>query len=279
MTYTIESVTKELKELSKDNQIPQEYRDWAADGVRYAGNNNNISIYDFPLNLYSYIKENDVMPKKVAELVEGILIQEVNEGNQGAACDLGSYYYLGTIGEQSYSKAMEYYQISADKGNYVALENLGYCYYYGRDCEIDYQKAYECFIKGALTGRVNSLYKIGDMYKNGYYVEKDENLAHKIYSNCIDVINASDEDNNGFNLESKADVYVRYADCFLNGIGCDIDYDYSFYLAQKAEYEFRKKAAKGDSFAKEGIKWAVQIVNQCRKHLDENVGIEEILIS
>ncbi|MDO5122026.1 MAG: tetratricopeptide repeat protein [Erysipelotrichaceae bacterium] len=265
--YTVNYVVAELKQLLKED-IPKEFKDWARDGISYVERNPDADVLDFPNNIFAYMKK-DPMPPMVRELVEGIYLQGIRKGNGMAACNLGALYYTGQIGEQSYQKAMELYEFAADTGDVQAIENLGYCYYYGRNCEVDYQKAYNCFAKGAFQGRIISLYKIGDMYKNGYYLTEDPAAAFNIYSRCIDMINADPESNKN----SAADVYVRYAECYLYGIGCDLDTLKALFWAQRAEYEFRVKEDAGEPFAREGIEWAVKLIADCRHILDGDIDM------
>ncbi|MCR5448001.1 MAG: sel1 repeat family protein [Solobacterium sp.] len=267
--YTVNYVVAELKQLLKED-IPQEYKDWARDGITYVERNPDADVLDFPNNIFAYMRK-DPMPPMVRELVEGIYLQGISKGSGIAACNLGALYYTGQIGEQSYQKAMDLYEIAADTGDIQAIENLGYCYYYGRNCEVDYQKAYECFAKGAFRGRIISLYKIGDMYKNGYYAEKDPAQAYSIYSRCIDMINNDPESTK----DGDADVYIRYAECYLNGIGCEPDILKALFWAQRAEYEFRVRESAGQPFARHGIEWAVKLIAECRHILDRVVNIQQ----
>lgn len=261
--YTVALVISELKKLLKKD-IPAAYRNWARDGITYVERNPEADVLDFPNNIFAYIQD-DPMPAEVRELVEGILQQGIREGSGIAARSLGALYDTGQIGEQSCQKARELYEIAAETGDEQAVENLGYCYYYGRDCEVDYQKAYECFAKGAFIGRVTSLYKIADMYKNGYYVRKNEREAYRIYSHCIDVINSDREAAAAYD----ADVYVRYAECYMNGTGCEKDLLTALFWAQRAEYDFRKREADHVPFARSGVDWAMRVAARCRQMLDQ----------
>lgn len=262
--YTIARVVSELKKLVKED-IPQEYKDWASDGITYTDRNPEADVQDYPNNIFAYIRK-EPMPKTVRDLVEGILLEGIDDNCAVSATNLGALYYSGMIGEQSYEKARKYYEIAAENGEEQAIENLGYCYYYGRSCEVNFEKAYAYFAKGAFLGRINSLYKIGDMYKNGYYVKQDEQTAYKIYNQCLSVI--ADKPNE--HEEDAADIFVRIADCFVNGIGCEKNAMDALYWAQKAEYEFRKREQNGNQFARSGISWAVNLINQCRSILDQD---------
>lgn len=262
--YTVESVVAELKKLLKED-IPEEFKDWARDGITFTDRNPEAEVQDYPNNIFNYIRGNS-MPIRVRELVEGILLEGIAAGDAIAANNLGALYYDGSIGEQSYRKAMEYYKLGAEWGNEQALENLGYCYYYGRDTEVDYEKAFACFSKGAFLGRATSLYKIGDMYKRGYYVNQDEETAYRIYLRCIGLAVDDNEDSSAYD----ADVYVRYADCLFSGSGCKKDVLEALYWAQRAEFEFRKRILRCDSFARNGLFWAMNLISKCRNALDDD---------
>ncbi|MCR5795860.1 MAG: sel1 repeat family protein [Solobacterium sp.] len=260
--YTVETVVEELKKLTQED-IPQEYRNWAYAGILFADKYADADIQDFPNNIFGYIKKAS-MPGNVRDLVEGILNQGIEDGIGTAAFNLAELYYTGQIGEQSYEKAAEFYEMAAGSDDEGAVEKMGFCYYYGRHCGTDYKKAFELFSKGAFTGRVASLYKIGDMYKNGYYVKENKTEAFRIYSRCIDMINHNMDEAENY----EADVYVRYADCYLNGTGCETDVMKALYWAQRAEYCFRKRERNSDPYAKHGTGWAMNLITSCRQILD-----------
>ena len=264
--YTVRTVVEELKKIMRED-IPQEYRNWAHAGIIYADKYPEADIQDFPNNIFAYIRQGS-MPACVRDLVKGILDQGVEDGVGTAAFNLAELYYTGQIGEQSYEKAAEYYEQAAASKDEWAVEKMGFCYYYGRHCETDYKKAFECLSKGAFTGRAASLYKIGDMYKNGYYVPENGTEAFRIYSHCIDLVNNNAEDSENYD----ADVYVRYADCFLNGIGCEPDAMTALYWAQRAEYCFRKREKYHDIYAENGTDWAMDLITSCRRILDAEKG-------
>ena len=184
---------------------------------------------------------------------------EYANGNADAACNLGSLYYTGRAGEQSYAKAVEYYTFAADHGSRQAQENLGYCYYYGRDVEKDYKKAYHYFVKGALDGHLISLYKIGDMYKNGYYVEKDEKEAFDIYFYCSEQIDEATMPICG------ADIFMRVAQCFYKGIGVKPDYQIALRYYQMAEGLFYARLEDGDYMIAKNLDTVIKEENEVRQ--------------
>lgn len=183
-------------------------------------------------------------PKCVADFLMTVYEDELASGNADAACDIGSLYYTGRAGEQNYSKAIEYYTIAADGGCRQAQENLGYCYYYGRDSEVDYEKAFHYFALGAFDGHIRSLYKIGDMYRSGLYVKKNEQEAYNIYMWCLDTMTDAAMPLVG------ADVMMRVADCYFEGIGTDVKYSAALDYYQRAEKLFYERLQDGDFMIK-----------------------------
>ncbi len=209
--------------------------------------------------------ETEVLPKKAADLLIEIYLEEIDNGNAAAMTNLGSLYYTGRCGEQNYEKAVRYYTMADQHGERQATENLGYCYYYGRTGEVDYKKAYHYFVKGALDNHLNSLYKIGDMYKNGYYVEKDEREAFYIYSHCYEQMTEVCADLIG------ADICMRMGNVYFYGIGTQQNYELALKFYQEAELYYYKKINNGDFFAKKGLADVIEKQNEIRKILFDNL--------
>ena len=203
----------------------------------------------------------ETMPQEVAELLKEIYLEETEQGNAAAMTNLGSLYYTGRGGEQSYEKAVFYYTMADRHGERQATENLGYCYYYGRVGEPDYKKAFHYFIKGALDNHLNSLYKIGDMYRNGYYVEKDENQAFYIYRHCYEQMTEQCRELIG------ADICMRMGDAYYEGIGTEKDYEAALHFYQEAEQWFYFKLRQGDFFAQKGLEHTIERQSAVRKAL------------
>lgn len=208
---------------------------------------NAEGIYTEPFIIAQEMSEADAtkqLPKLAAKFIRTAYEEELANGNADAACDIGSLYYTGRAGEQNYAKALEYYTIAADGGCRQAQENLGYCYYYGRDTAVDHEKAFHYFALGAFDGHLRSLYKIGDMYRDGHYVKKNEFEAYRIYRHCLD--NMTDI---ALPLVG-ADVMMRMADCYFEGIGTEVDYELALHYYQKAEQLFYKRLQDGDFLIK-----------------------------
>ncbi len=211
----------------------------------------------------------------VAEFIDEVLTEEMENGNADAACDLGSFYYTGRIGEQNFAMAVELYQRAAKMGSRQANENLGYCYYYGRDIPKDYEKAYFCFVKGALDNHPISMYKIGDMYKNGYFVEKDEREAFEIYKECRELLRGND----GYIRTCGADIFMRLADCYAKGIGTGQNFRKALKYYQRAERLFYDRLLEGDFMIKHNYEHCIREQDKVRAVLQQEIpqwtGFEE----
>ena len=202
------------------------------------------------------------MAKSVADLLIMVFSYEGERGNDDALLDLGVLYYDGRAGEQSYEKAVKYYERAASLGNLIALENLGYCHYYGRSIPVDHEKAFLCFVKCALTGMPNALYKAGDMYRYGQFVEKDENAAWQLYRQAEKNLSERERRRVG------ADVYRRLGDCLLDGIGTEPDIDEALRTYQESEQLFYVKLRDGDPFSRPGLAHVLEMQAECRRRIE-----------
>lgn len=251
-----------LENIACDNTIPEEFSEYAASCI--GGGKIFSELMPIAQDMTKLNSCGDI-PESAADFILSVYMDEIENGNADAMCDLGALYYNGRGVEQSYEKAVEYYTMSAELGCAQAAENLGYCYYYGRSVEQDYEKAYHYFIKGALTGQPSSLYKVGDMYAHGYYVEKDENIAFAIYKQCYMMICSSDK------TFYRPDVCIRLADAFYTGMGTDVNYRLALMLAQRAEQDFFDKLYNGDNFSRSGLERAVELQENIREKLMEEL--------
>ena len=94
---------------------------------------------------------------------------------------IGYFYKEGYEVEQDYTKAMEWYEKSADLGNVNAMDWIGYFYKEGYEVEQDYTKALEWYEKAAELGDTWAMNEIGWLYGNGKGVEQDYNKALEWY--------------------------------------------------------------------------------------------------
>lgn len=204
-------------------------------------------------------------PAVVADFLSEVYLEEIENHNADAACNLGSLYYTGRIGPRDFELAVKYYTIAAEGGCRAAQENLGYCYYYGRTGEKDYQKAFHYFALGAFDGHLNSLYKIGDMYRNGFYVEKSEIEAFRIYQHCLNTLTETAVPLVG------ADIMMRMGDCYFEGIGTEPDYSKAMTFYQKSEGLYYDRLMQGDYLIQRCYDKVVERQSQVRKAMQEKL--------
>ena len=204
-------------------------------------------------------------PPIVADFLREVYLEEIENKNADAACNLGSLYYTGRIGQRDFEQAVKYYTIAADGGCRAAQENLGYCYYYGRTGEKDYQKAFHYFAIGAFDGHLNSLYKIGDMYRNGYYVAKNETEAFYIYRRCFETLTEDAIPLVG------ADIMMRMGDCYFEGIGTEADYGKALSFYQKSEELYYDRLMRGDYLIQRCYSKVIERQSESRKALQNQL--------
>ncbi len=139
----------------------------------------------------------------------------------GAMTLLGGYYYDGTLGEQNYRKAFEYYKSASERGGIRATLNLGYCYQYAHGTEEDHVKACECYNVAYLAEPTNpeARYKMADMFFNGYDVPRNEKVAVRAYLEILDAVRNDDEEE--WFEENKESLFRRLAVAYRDGRGVD----------------------------------------------------------
>ena len=220
------------------------------------------SAYEIAANLMNCDRQQE-LPDFIGSFIMEMFESAIEEGNADAMNDLGAIFYDGARGfEQSFEKALYYYNMAAENGSRQAQENLGYCYYYGRNMDKpDYEKAFHYFALGAFDGHLISLYKIGDMYLNGYYVKKNEREAFHIYMHCLNTM--SDESARFV----AGPVHLRLGNMFLKGIGVEQNYKNALICYQKAEGFLFDMVANGGAMYKKSLDIAIAGQAMARKKL------------
>ncbi len=183
--------------------------------------------------------------------------------------NMGSLYYTGRCGTQSYKKAREYYEMAVKTGYPLPAENLGYVYYYGRDTEIDYEKAYKYFTMAALQGQVEALYKVGDMYRYGYYVDKSPSTAFTLYNKAFNDANNMDD------CDCFGNILKRMGDAFYEGIGVDKSYTCALMFYQRAEQHFYTQIMDGDIYAQKDLDYVIKTQTKLRRQISKQLPVME----
>lgn len=215
---------------------------------------------------WAYHTENNPDASRL-ELENVIYVYELfrKRGWGMAANNLGSMYYNGIYFEEDRLKALEYYEEACEMGCQLAYSNLAYCYYYGGNgVKVDYRKAFRYFSEGAnLFNDPNCLYKVGDMYRFGKYVEENDNKAFQMYVRALNACNKdSDRD-----FELQGDIRYRLGDCFLHGIGCEIDaLEALWNLCHCLPILYRRLGK--DKYVENTIKKANRLLKEAEKELE-----------
>lgn len=97
-------------------------------------------------------------------------LDQAVEGEEPTSCFLkGRYLYNGEFGlEQDRKKAVQLWEIAANKDHSKAAENLGKCYRDGDGVEVDAAKALEWFEKARALGNMSACLQLGFAYTGGF---------------------------------------------------------------------------------------------------------------
>ena len=218
------------------------------------------TIFDVAYALHNTDAEKP-MPASVLEYLKTVYQIGIDEGNPVCMNNMGSLYYTGRCGIQSYKKAREYYEMAVKTGYPLPAENLGYVYYYGRDTDIDYEKAYKYFTMAALQGQTEATYKVGDMFRYGYYVDKSPAIAYVLYHKAYAM---SDDDKDG---DCLGNIMKRLGDVYAEGIGCDMDLKTALVYYQNAEVQFYRQIENGDQYAQKDLDFVIKAQTKLRKQI------------
>ena len=101
---------------------------------------------------------------KAIELFE----MAAQRGNASAQYSLGFYYHNGSHGlTQSSKRAIEYYTLAAEQGHASAQFNLGVSYYQGQGIETSFSKAREWLTKAAAQGQEDAIKYLKQLDEHG----------------------------------------------------------------------------------------------------------------
>jgi TPR repeat protein len=141
---------------------------------------------------------------------------------------LAKMYYNGQGVIQDYSKAAQYYKLSADKGDADAQNNLALMYYYERGVKQDYKEASKYYKLAADQGNTQAQNSLALMYDNGLGIDQNYEEAVKYYQLSADQGNALAQNN--------------LASMYENGQGIKQDYE-------EAERYYKLAADQGNALA------------------------------
>lgn len=141
------------------------------------------------------------------------LEQLANEGDYGAAYELGKMYLVGEEVAVDYGKAKWYLEAAACNGVVGANYYLGKIYYNGNGVQTDHAKAKEYFEKAAKANNMFSNYFLGKIYYWGDGVEKDIEKAGQYKKAILNqplYINQDTDIENFYSIPDFEDVTKKY---------------------------------------------------------------------
>ena len=103
------------------------------------------------------------------------------KGDKDAQYQLGSKYYEGNGIKKNITKAIHFFECSANQGDSYGQYSLGQIYKRGRGGIVDYNKAINLFTLSANQGNAYAQYALGRMYQNGQGVKQDYEEAIRLF--------------------------------------------------------------------------------------------------
>lgn len=143
-----------------------------------------------------------------------------------AAVALGFIY--DTV-EDNYTKAMNSYELAAEKNDAVGLYDLALIYVKGKGIPVNYAKAIEYFTKASEQGYPAAMTQLAGLYFKGLGVDRDERKAMELYKKAA--------------VSGNADALYQLGLLSETGIATKIDYT-------SAVNYYDQAAAKGNEQAK-----------------------------
>ena len=113
------------------------------------------------------------------------LIKRANQGDAEAQNRLGMCYYKGIGVEQSYEKAVYWFEQVAEQGGAKAQYNLGMFYYEGIGVEQSYEKAVYWIEQAAEQEDVYAQSYLGFCYLHGIGKEQNFKEAERLYKEAV----------------------------------------------------------------------------------------------
>jgi TPR repeat protein len=113
-------------------------------------------------------------------------VLSAEQNNADAQLNLGEMYESGNGVEKNYSKALGYYHLSAEQNNQYAQNNIGDMYCYSKGVKQNYSKASEYYLLSAAQNNSYAQNTIGHMYYYGKGVEQNYLKALEYYVLCAE---------------------------------------------------------------------------------------------
>ncbi|KAK8893003.1 hypothetical protein M9Y10_030259 [Tritrichomonas musculus] len=176
---------QEIKSIFIKEMNPFEYL------LQHLLNASNINVNDIVQYILEYLiilKEDSEKMEKFFDIIWNFytIYQKKVDGDESSFyLILGNIYENGCSVKQDYSKAAQYYEISASKKNPEALSYLGSLLLSGDGVKQDYVKAKKYCELAAQYKDSGALYLLGTIYVYGYGVEQNFLKAKAFYELAI----------------------------------------------------------------------------------------------
>ena len=172
------------------------------------------------------------------------------KGDKTAQANLGYCYDTGKGITQDHIKAVRWYSSAAEKGVRAAQFNLALCYEYAKGVKKDYVAAAYWYRKAAEQGHTNAQCSLGCCYEEGRGVTKDFTEAVKWYRKAAE---------QGY---AKAQANLGY--CYEQGNGVTKN-------STEAIKLYHKAAEQGNSFAQNKLGYHYEVGEIVTKNIEEAV--------
>ncbi len=108
-------------------------------------------------------------------------------GHKNAMFNLALRYTRGEGVEQSFEKAIEYYQKASELGHENAMFNLAVSYERGEGVEQSFEKAVEYYQKASELRHKNAMFNLALLFRRGVGCEKNQTKSEELFQNVYDM--------------------------------------------------------------------------------------------
>jgi len=155
----------------------------------------------FMYNRGHFVKKSPTNARRYFDLSIDLLLQDADQGDSEAFCDLAFMYNVGDGVTIDREKAYRYYQKAAETGYDRGQYNLGFMYSNGLGVERDKKMAAKWYRLAAEQGHTWAQNNLGLLYDTGEGVESNKEIAVYWYRMSADQHHASAQNNMGLMYE------------------------------------------------------------------------------
>lgn len=173
--------------------------------------------------------------------------------------EIGNCYCFGQHTTKNEQNAMYYYQEAANMGSARGEYRVGMLYWYGAGVKKDNKRAAKCLKSAANKGEIDAMYLLGEMYWSGD-IGWGRGKAFEWWMKS------------GKQHHPKSQ--LRLGDCYISGVGEDIDYKKATYwyvcaYLQSSKDTYASNQAKGQldqliSYRKVSADYIQNVIAQVR---------------